>query len=399
MKYPSLRDARLEGRRVFLRADLNVPLANGEVADDTRITAVLPTLRDILSRGASVVVASHLGRPDGKPLPEYSLAPVARRLQELLGSPVILAPDCVGKRVETMAEALSPGDVLLLENLRFHPGEEEGDMVFAKQLASLAEVYVNDAFGTCHRAHASMTGIPQVLGGGYVGHLVERELDFLLGAVSDPRQPMTLVLGGAKVSDKVPVIENLLDRTANVLIGGAMAFTFMKARGMETGRSLVEAERVPVAAAIMEKAEKAGVRLLLPVDVVVAPSPDEGGSAVTVEAGAIPPGMMGLDIGDATVKLFDGVISKSGTVVWNGPMGLFEKKPFDRATRAVASSLAKANGRGAVTIVGGGDSARAVSEAGAAESVSFVSTGGGVSLELLQGRQLPALKALLGGGG
>jgi phosphoglycerate kinase len=394
--YPSLRNADVKGRRVFLRADLNVPVENGVVRDDNRIRAVLPTIEDILARGASLVVASHLGRPDGKVVPGMSLAPVAARLGELLGRTVLLAPDCTGLRVETMAAAQKPGDILMLENLRFHSEEEDGDAAFASQLASLADVYVNDAFGTCHRAHASMTGIPLVLGGGFVGYLVEKELDFLVGSTSNPRKPMTLLLGGAKVADKIPVIENLLDKTQNILIGGGMAFTFLRAGGLEVGRSLLEPDRIPVAEGIMEKARTAGVNLVLPVDVVVAPSPDQGELAATVGVEGIPSDMAGLDIGPATVDIFGRIILESGTVVWNGPMGLFEKKPFDSATRALAGRMAEATGRGAVTIVGGGDSARAVDEAGAAGRVSFVSTGGGVSLELLQGRRLPALEALLG---
>jgi len=398
VKYPSIRNASLAGRRVFLRADLNVPLENCEVADDTRIEAVLPTIRAILEAPASAVVASHLGRPDGKVVPGMSLAPVARRLGQLLRRTVVLAPDCVGMRVESMAKALKPGDILLLENLRFHPGEEAGDPGFAGQLASLADTYVNDAFGTCHRAHASMTGVPAALGGGFVGFLVEKELDFLLGAVEEPRKPMTLLLGGAKVADKIPVMENLLDRTDYILIGGGMAFTFLKALGLEVGKSLLEPDRVPMASAILERAAKAGVKVILPSDIVVAASPADGAGAAAVPAAAIPPGSAGLDIGPAATAEFAAVIGRSGTVVWNGPMGLFESPPFDRATRTLALALAEATDRsGAVTIVGGGDSARAVTEAGVEKRVSFVSTGGEVSLTLLQGRELVALEALGGG--
>lgn len=394
MKRPLLADAPIEGKRVFLRADLNVPLEDGRVADDTRLVAMVPTLKTILSRGASVVLASHLGRPDGAPVPSMSLAPVARRLSEITGVGIMMAPDCVGSRVRTMAEALKPGDVLLLENLRFHPGEEAGDPEFAKELASLCDVYVNDAFGTCHRAHASMTGVPSVLGGGYVGLLVQKELDFFGNATENPTRPFTLLLGGAKVSDKIPVIENLIDRVDSILVGGGMAFTFLKASGLGIGKSLLEEDRVPVAASLMERAAKAGVELLLPVDVVVAPSPDSGSSARTVPADAIPDGEAGFDIGPQTCRRFSEVISKSRTVVWNGPMGIFEKQPFDRATREMASALAAVTDTGAVTIVGGGDSARAVTEAGFEKRVSFISTGGGVSLKLLQGKELIALKAL-----
>lgn len=396
MNYPSIRQADLRGKRVFLRADLNVPLENGVVADDNRIVAVLPTLEAILAAPAAVILASHLGRPDGKVVPGMSLAPVASVLEKHLGRPVILAPDCVGRRVETMAAALRPGDVLLLENLRFHAEEEAGGEEFSRLLAGLADVYVNDAFGTCHRAHASMTGVPGILGGGYVGFLVEKELQYLLGATSNPRRPMTLLLGGAKVSDKLPVIENLLGKTDTILIGGGMAFTFLKARGLSTGKSLLDADRVELARKTMERAEAAGVRIVLPVDVVVAPSPDSGASAVTVPVDRIPDDQAGLDIGEATVREFTGVVLQSRTVVWNGPMGFFEKPPFDRGTRALASALADATDAGAVTIIGGGDSARAISEAGVENRVSFVSTGGGVSLDLLQGKELVALEALSG---
>jgi phosphoglycerate kinase len=396
VSYPSIRQADLRGKRVFLRADLNVPLENGVVADDNRIVAVLPTLEAILAAPAAVILASHLGRPDGKVVPGMSLAPVASVLEKHLGRPVILAPDCVGRRVETMAAALRPGDVLLLENLRFHAEEEAGGEEFSRLLAGLADVYVNDAFGTCHRAHASMTGVPGILGGGYVGFLVEKELQYLLGATSNPRRPMTLLLGGAKVSDKLPVIENLLGKTDTILIGGGMAFTFLRARGLSTGKSLLDADRVELARKTMERAEAAGVRIVLPVDVVVAPSPDSGASAVTVPVDRIPEDQAGLDIGEASVREFTDVVLQSRTVVWNGPMGFFEKPPFDRATRALASALADATDAGAVTIIGGGDSARAVSEAGVENRVSFVSTGGGVSLDLLQGKELVALRALSG---
>ncbi len=391
-----LSDAALEGRRVFLRADLNVPVENGRVADDTRLTAVLPTIRTILGRGASIVLASHLGRPDGKVIPGMSLAPVSERLSQLLGSKVLMAPDCIGRRVEMMASGLKPGDVLLLENLRFHPGEEQGDPGFARSLAALADVYVNDAFGTCHRAHASMTGVPAILGGGYAGLLVQKELDFFSRAVDQPARPFTLLLGGAKVSDKVPVIEHLIAKVDSILVGGGMAFTFLRAAGLDVGRSLLEEDMVAKASSLVEMARRAGVALLLPIDVVAAPGPDAGASAVTVPVDSIPRDMAGLDIGPLTSRLFADTIRRSRTVVWNGPMGYFEKKPFDRATREMAESLAQATAAGTVTIVGGGDSARAVSEAGFEDKVSFVSTGGGVSLELLQGRELVALKALEG---
>ncbi len=393
----SLRSAELEGRRVLLRADLNVPLEEGEVADETRLEAVLPTVRYILEEGGSVIAMSHLGRPGGSRDESLSLRPVAERLGELLGRDVSFAPDCVGARVATLAAGMRPGDVLLLENLRFHPEEKAGDSGFASELAALADLYVNDAFGTCHRAHASMTGVPEVMGGGYMGFLVQRELEVFEEELSDPDRPFVLLLGGAKVSDKLPVIENLLDKLDTVLIGGGMAFTFMRAEGMEIGGSLLDEESVDRAAETLRAAGERGVRVLLPADVVVAPSPEEPESAATVPAEDIPRGMKGLDIGPETVDLFAGELSGAGTVVWNGPMGVFEVEPFDEGTRRLAEALARATDGGSFTVVGGGDSARALAEAGLEEGVSFVSTGGGASLTLLQGRELPAVSALGGG--
>jgi phosphoglycerate kinase len=394
--YPSLRDTALLGRRVFLRADLNVPLSGGRVADDTRIRGVLPTVRYLLDRGASVVVASHLGRPGGTMNPELSMAPVADRLEELLGRKIKFAPDCVGARVNTLRASMKPGDVLVLENLRFHPEEKEGDEEFARQLAGNADIYVNDAFGTSHRTHASMTGVPSVLGGGYAGLLVQRELEVFGEMLSKPERPFTLVLGGAKVSDKIPVIENLLPRLDNLLIGGGMAFTFMKELGMEVGNSLLELDRLGAAGKVMADARKMGVEVMLPVDIVVAPSTDRCDQARTVPADSIPYQESGLDVGRETVAQFGQVIAGSSTVVWNGPMGVFEIPPFDAGTRGLAEAMAMASDHGTFTVVGGGDSVRAVAEAGLEKRISFVSTGGGASLLLLQGRELPALSALRG---
>ncbi|MBN2588057.1 MAG: phosphoglycerate kinase [Candidatus Fermentibacteraceae bacterium] len=396
MRYPSLRDAELAGRRVFLRADLNVPLKNGRVADDTRIRGVVPTIRLLLDRGASVVVASHLGRPGGTRNPELSLAPVADRLEELLEMKVTFAPDCIGARVNTLRASMKPGDVLILENLRFHPEEKEGDEGFARQLAGNADIYVNDAFGTSHRAHASMVGVPGMLGGGYAGLLVQRELEIFDEMLSNPARPFTLVLGGAKVSDKIPVIDNLLPRLDHLLIGGGMAFTFMKEMGLEVGTSLLELDRLGAARKIMDDAGEMGVEVLLPADIVVAPSTDRCDQASTVPADSMPHQETGLDIGPGTVAAFGEVISGSSTVVWNGPMGVFEIPPFDSGTRGLASVMAEATEHGTFTVVGGGDSVRAVTEAGLEKRISFVSTGGGASLKLLQGEELPALAALKG---
>lgn len=396
LRYPSVRELSTEGRKVFLRADLNVPLENGVVADDTRIRAVLRTIRFLLDQGSAVIIASHLGRPKGTVVPGLSLRPVAGRLSELLRIKVMFAPDCIGPGVETMASLLGLGDVLLLENLRFHREEKEGDMQFAASLASLAELYVNDAFGTCHRDHASMCGIPRILGGGYAGFLVERELEVFDEILSSPSKPFTLLLGGAKVADKIPVIENLLDRIDNLLIGGGMAFTFLKAMGKEIGNSIVEPDSLQIAARIIEEAGNMGVNVMIPWDVAIAHSPKEGAFARIVSADEIPSDQAGLDIGQETSEEYARIIRESGTVVWNGPMGLFETPPFDTATRIVAAAMAEATDRGTTTVVGGGDTVRAVSEAGVSNRLTFVSTGGGASLMLLEGRELPALAALGG---
>ncbi|NOQ22231.1 MAG: phosphoglycerate kinase [Candidatus Aegiribacteria sp.] len=397
MKYPVVENAELRGRKVFLRADLNVPLKDGVITNDTRIHAILPTVRYLLDHGASIIIASHLGRPGGTRNPELSLAPVADRLSELLGKKVFFAPDCIGARVNTLAASLEPGDILLLENLRFHPEEKEGDMDFARELASNADIYVNDAFGTIHRSHASLTGVPEVLRGGYVGLLVQKELKVFGEMLSSPARPFSLLLGGAKVSDKIQVIENLLPRLDHLMIGGGMAFTFMMEMGLNVGTSLLEFDRLGAARKILDDAEEYGVDIHLPVDIVVAPSAGRPDLAETVPADAIPDRMAGLDIGPGTVEEFGKIIRKSCTVFWNGPMGVFEIPPFDSGTRGIAMALAEVSGNGTVSVVGGGDSVRAVMESGLGDRITFVSTGGGASLELLQDSELPALVALGGG--
>jgi len=394
VKYRSIEDADLQGRKVFLRADLNVPLEDGRIADDTRIRAVIPTIDYLLENGASIIMASHLGRPGGVWTPQLSLAPVAERLEELLVRRVSFAPDCVGARVSTIVAGLKPGDVLLLENLRFHPEEKEGDSEFARQLSAFADIYVNDAFGTSHREHASMKALPEIMGGGYVGLLVRKELEVFQDMLSNPSRPFVLLLGGAKVSDKVPVIENLLPRLDHILIGGGMAFTFMKTMGMEIGTSLLEPDRLGAASKILSDAGDMGVSVQLPVDIVVAPSSGRPDLVSTVPADSMPLDQAGLDIGARTVELFGDIISNSCTVVWNGPMGVFEIPPFDTGTRELAGIIAQATRDGTVSVVGGGDSVRAVTEAGLDRQVSFISTGGGASLKLLQGADLPALEAL-----
>jgi phosphoglycerate kinase len=382
----SIRDLDLKGKRVFMRVDFNVPLAPGgqEITSDKRIKAALPTIKYALEQGAGLVLASHCGRPKGKPNPEMSLKPVAVRLSELLGKPVKMAPDCIGPEVEALLPA--PGEVLLLENLRYHAEEEKNDPAFCEQLAKLGDVYVNDAFGTAHRAHASTEGIIAFLKPAAAGLLMEKELQYLEKCTSNPEHPCIGILGGAKVSDKIEVIENLLKFADKLIIGGAMAYTFLKAQGKPTGKSLVEDDKVELAKSLLEKA---GDRLMLPVDHIVAEVLAEGAASEAVTE--IPDGKMGLDIGPETVKLFAAEIGKAKTIIWNGPMGVFEKKPFDTGTVAVAKAVAES---GALSVVGGGDSEKAVKSAGLSDKISHISTGGGASLEYLSGLVLPGVAAL-----
>jgi phosphoglycerate kinase len=382
----SIHDLDLKDKTVFIRVDFNVPLASGgqEITSDKRIRASLPNIQYALDHGAAVLLASHLGRPKGKHNPEMSLKPVAKRLSELLGKPVAMAPDCVGPEVEKMRPA--PGQVLLLENLRFHPEEEKNDPGFAKQLASLCDVYINDAFGSAHRAHASTVGMIQFVKLAAAGLLMDKELEYLTKVTKNPERPSVAILGGAKVSDKIEVIENLMKVVDQLLIGGAMAYTFMKAKGEPTGKSLVEDDKVGLAKELMERA---GNKLLLPTDHVVAAELKEGAdSRVVIE---IPDGMLALDIGPATIDAYSNVIAKAKTIIWNGPMGVFEKPPFDRGTVAIAKAVASS---GAVSVVGGGDSEKAIKSAGVTDKISHVSTGGGASLEFLAGDVLPGVAAL-----
>jgi phosphoglycerate kinase len=382
----SIRDLDLQGKRVFMRVDFNVPLAPGgqEITSDKRIRAALPTIQYALEKGAALVLASHLGRPKGKPNPEMSLKPVAQRLSELLGKPVAMAPDCIGEEVEKMLP--KPGEVLLLENLRFHAEEEKNDPEFSKKLARLGDVYVNDAFGTAHRAHASTVGIIEFLKPAAAGLLMEKELEYLEKCTANPERPCIGILGGAKVSDKIEVIENLLKFADRLLIGGAMAYTFLKSQGKPVGKSLVEDDKLELAKGLLEKA---GDRLLLPCDHVVAEVLEENAPCEVVEE--IPEGKMGLDIGPKTREAYAAVIRTAKTIIWNGPMGVFEKKPFDAGTVAVAKAVAES---GALSVVGGGDSEKAVKSAGVADKISHISTGGGASLEYLSGLVLPGVAAL-----
>ncbi|TAJ09223.1 MAG: phosphoglycerate kinase [Nitrospirae bacterium] len=385
-------DLVLHNKRVIIRADFNVPLDDShQITDDTRIRSTLPTINRAVDEGAKVILCSHLGRPNGKPDPRYSLAPVVKRLQRLLGKDVLFAPDCIGPEVEKMVAKMKPGDVLLLENLRFHPGEEKNDEAFSKALASLGDVFINDAFGAAHRAHASTVGITKFIKESGAGYLLKKEIEYLEGAVANPMRPFVAILGGAKVSGKIGVIENLGKRVDKVIIGGGMAFTFIKAMGYEIGNSLVENDMLDFARGVQEHAFSRGVKFYLPVDCVVAASLEPGAETKLVPVQEIPKGWVGLDIGPASVKLFSEAVQNAKTILWNGPMGMFETDAFARGTLSMAHAVANAY---ALTIVGGGDTALAVHRAGESESMSFISTGGGAALQLLEGKELPGLTAL-----
>ena len=391
----SIEQLELPLKRVFIRVDFNVPIdkKTGGVKDDSRIRAALPTIRYALGKKAKVILASHLGRPDGKVVPELSLENAGARLSQLLGQDVLFADDCVGDGVRKLVGGLQPGQILLLENLRFHPEEEENDDEFARQLASMADVYVDDAFGTVHRAHASTVGMVRHVAQRGAGFLIMAELKHLQPLLKGPRKPYLAILGGAKVSDKIKVIEQLMTRVDALLVGGAMAYTFMTARGVGVGSSRVEKDKVDLARRVLEKAKQSRVELLLPVDHVVAREPKGGIESRTVDD-PIPEGWIGLDIGPKTVASYTERISRAATVFWNGPMGMFETAEYAAGTRAVAEALAKVTARGATTVVGGGDSAAAIAEMGLADKVTHVSTGGGASLEFLEGRELPGVKVL-----
>jgi len=389
----TLRDVDLTGRRVLVRLDLNVPLdKSGTIADDTRIRRSLPTIRYILDAGGKAVLMSHLGRPKGTRAAEFTLRPVADRLGDLLSTAVPLAEDCVGEEVEKRVAGMANGDVLLLENLRFHPEEETNDDGFARRLASLGDVYVNDAFGTAHRAHASTAGVTAFLPIAVAGFLMEKEIEYLGRALGTPKRPFLAILGGAKVSGKLEVVQNLLDRVDALLVGGGMACTFLKARGLDVGASLVEEDLVDVARETQEDAERKGIAMLLPVDAVIAEKVEAGAVQKRVPVGNIPPGWRMLDIGPETVKIFSEAIVGAMTVVWNGPMRVFEIPGFSDGTEAVAKAMASLEGR--TSIVGGGDSVAAVNRLGLESRMSHVSTGGGASLEFLEGKVLPGIAAL-----
>jgi phosphoglycerate kinase len=389
----SLTQADVSGKRILVRADFNVPLdGSGNITDDTRIKAALPTINDLTSKGGKVILCSHMGRPKGAVKEELRLTPVAKRLSELLGQEVTKCDDCVGDSVASIVNAMSNGQVVLLENLRFHNEEEANDPEFAKQLAANADLYVNEAFGTAHRAHASTEGVTHYLSPSVAGYLIEKELDYLQDAVDNPKRPLAAIIGGSKVSSKIGVIETLLDKCDKLLIGGGMIFTFYKARGLAVGNSLVEEDKLELAKSLEAKAKAQGVELLLPTDVVVADNFAPDANAQTVSINDIPDGWMGLDIGPDSIKVFQDALADCNAVIWNGPMGVFEFDKFAAGTEAIAHTLAGKSD--AVTIIGGGDSVAAVEKVGVAEKMSHISTGGGASLELLEGKTLPGIVAL-----
>jgi phosphoglycerate kinase len=382
----------IKGKRVMFRFDFNVPLdSNLKITDDTRIRAILPTLNHALDEKSRIIITSHLGRPKGKPAPQFSLAPVAKRLSRLLDKEVTMAPDCVGPEVKKLVEDMKPGDVVLLENLRFHPEEEKNDDGFAKELAGFADIYVDDAFGNAHRSHASNVGITKYVKTCAAGFLIKKELNYLIRAVDKPARPFVAIIGGSKVSGKLEALVNLIEKVDKVIIGGGMAFTFLKAQGYEVGKSIVEDDLIDKALQVMETAKKLGVKLYLPVDCVIAENVSAEAESKIVPVQEMNGHWMGLDIGPATITLFTEALSNAKTIIWNGPMGVFEIDAFGRGTAAMVHSVANSY---ALTIVGGGDTDVAVHKTGESDKITFISTGGGASLELLEGKVLPAIKAL-----
>lgn len=395
MQKKTLADISLRGKRVLMRVDFNVPLdTERNITDDKRIIEALPSIRKVLEEGGRLILMSHLGRPKGKVNPDYSLTPAAKRLAELLDCPVPIAKDCIGTEVMQQVLSLQDGEVLMLENLRFHPEEEANDPDFSRELASLGEIYVNDAFGTAHRAHASTEGITHYVQTAVAGYLIEKELRYLGMALDNAQRPFVAILGGSKISGKIDVLENLFNKVDTVLVGGAMVFTFFKAQGMAVGNSLVEDNKLDLALSLIEQAKAKGVRLLLPLDVVVAAEISADATASVEEVGSISDGMIGLDIGPKSIEAYTKEILAAKTVLWNGPMGVFEIDQFAEGTFSVARALAQSTAGGAISIIGGGDSAAAIAKAGLADKVSHVSTGGGASLEFLEGKELPGIAAL-----
>ena len=387
----SIEDFDVAGKRVLVRCDFNVPLKDGVITNDKRIVAALPTIKYLIDHNARVILCSHLGRPKEGWEPEFSLAPVAKRLSELLGKEVKMAKDVIGEDAKKLAASLNDGDVMLLENVRYHKEEKKNDPAFAKELASLAELYVNDAFGAAHRAHASTAGVADYLPAA-CGYLIQKEINFMGGALNNPKRPLVAILGGAKVSDKIGVIENLIEKVDTLIVGGGMAYTFFKAKGYTVGDSICEDDKVELAKEMLAKAEAKGVNFLLPVDNMISTHFAEDAEHKVVDSDNIPDGWMGMDIGPKTIEKFCGAIKGAGTVIWNGPMGVFEFAPFAEGTLAIARAIAES---GAISIVGGGDSVAAVTKLGFADKMSHISTGGGASLEFLEGKELPGVACLL----
>ena len=392
----TIRDLDVAGKRILVRVDFNVPLddEDGRIIDDTRISAALPTIEHLLAQGASVILMSHLGRPRGQRVPALSLAPIAERLRQLLGRAVGMAIDCVGAEVAAQAAALQPGQILLLENVRFYPEEEQNEQTFAQQLAELGDAYVNDAFGAAHRAHASTEGVPRCMGAGVSGLLMEREISYLDEALRRPQRPFTAILGGAKISGKIELIEHLLNQVDALLIGGGMAYTFFKAMGLEIGDSLLEEDRLDTARQLLTRVEDEGLDLQLPADCVVADRFAADAQAQVVARDAIPRGWQGMDIGPQTRQRYADQIARGGTIVWNGPLGVCEMESFAQGTQQIIQALADATREGALSIIGGGDTAAAVTQAGLAQAMTHISTGGGASLECMSGRVLPGVAVL-----
>ncbi len=395
MAKKTINDVDLKNKKVLMRCDFNVPLdENGNITDDRRITASLPSIKKVLSENGALILCSHLGRPKGQKKPEMSLKPVADKLSDLLQLDITLTNDCIGERVDELKEKLQPGQVLLLENLRFHEGETKNDPDFARELAKGCDIYVNDAFGTAHRAHASTEGVTHFIQQSVGGYLIEKEIEYLDSAINNPKRPLLAILGGAKISGKIDVIKSLFDKVDSLIIGGGMVFTFFKASGMEIGTSLLEEDRLDMAKELLEEAEKRKITMLLPEDIVIADAFDNNASRKTVSVEEIPSDWMGLDIGPVTIEKFNTAIKKSDTIIWNGPMGVFEMDNFSVGTQKIAETLAEASVSGATTIVGGGDSAAAISIFGLDSKISHISTGGGASLEFLEGKELPGIEAL-----
>lgn len=390
----TIRDVDLEGKKVVMRVDFNVPLDNGVITDDNRIVQALPSIKYVTEHGGLCILLSHLGRPKGEPKPEFSLKPVAEYLKKLVDTRVHFGSDCIGDGAKKAIDAAKPGEIVLLENVRFHAGETKNDEYFSKQLAELGDLFINDAFGSSHRAHCSVAGITEFLQPAAAGFLLEKEIKYLEGAVNDPNRPFVAVLGGAKVSDKIGVIENLLGKVDTIIVGGGMTYTFYKAKGLPIGKSLLEEDKVGLAGELMKKAKDKSVDLKLPIDSIVADDFKNEANHKEVGEDGIPDGWLAMDIGSKTQKLFGDIVRNAKTVLWNGPMGVFEMDNFAKGTFAIARAMADATEKGATTIIGGGDSASAIKKAGLAEQVSHVSTGGGASLEYLEGKELPGITSL-----